>query len=401
MAVSFSKKEKGVEMLISKLLLREEVIELASAVREFCEREFKDALEWDKQEYMPPELWKKMGEIGLTGMMLDSELGGLGDDLLASVVILEEMSVYSPAVAMSLGAHAVLCGYVINRAGNKRQKEKYIPPIATGEKIGALCITEPEVGSDAASIKTKAIKKGDRYILRGSKIFITNGPIADIFVVYARTSDDPKRGISAFIVEKDFGNISVEKIHKMGMRASPTGLVTFNDTEVPEENLLGSEGEGIYIMMGGLDVERIALSGSNLGMIKGSLDIASNYAKERIQFGQPIINYQLIQEKLAYMLAQLELNRLYLYHLAEVWRNYPESRKKLRTATAVVKMTSARAALRAAEEAIQILGGYGYTTDYRVQMYWRDAKLYEIGAGTTEMMKLLIARRIKEGFIDL
>lgn len=387
-------------MLISKVGLREEVVEFANTVKEFCEREFKDTLEWDAQEYMPPDLWKKMGNIGLTGMMLDADLGGLGDDLLTSVVIHEEMSVYSPAIAMTLGAHAILAGNVINRAGNKKQKEKYIPPIASGDKVAAICITEPEIGSDAAHPRTRAIKKGDRYILKGSKIFITNGPVADIFVVYARTSDDPKRGVSAFIVEKDFGNISVEKMHKMGMRASPTGFVTFNDTEVPEENLLRAEGEGIHIMMEGLDVERIGLSGSNLGMIKGSLDIASKYAKERIQFGQPIINYQLIQEKLAYMLSQLELNRLYLYNLAETWRKYPGS-KKLRAATALVKMTSAQAAVKAAEEAIQILGGYGYTTDYRVQMYWRDAKLYDIGAGTTEMMKILLSRRIEEGFVDL
>lgn len=387
-------------MLISKLNLRNEVVEFSNSVREFCEREFKNTLEWDQQEYMPYELWKKMGNLGLTGMMLDADLGGLGDDLLTSVVIHEEMSVYSPAIAMSLGAHAILAGNVINRGGNKKQKEKYIPPIAAADKIAAICITEPEIGSDAAHPRTRAIKKGDKYILKGSKIFITNGPIADIFVVYARTSDDPKRGVSAFIVEKDFGNISVEKMHKMGMRSSPTGFVTFNDTEVPEENLLRGEGEGTHIMMEGLDVERIGLSGSNLGMIKGSLDIASKYAKERIQFGQPIINYQLIQEKLGFMLAQLELNRLYLYQLAEVWRQNPGSRK-LRAATALVKMTSAQAAVKCAEEAIQILGGYGYTTDYRVQMYWRDAKLYDIGAGTTEMMKILLSRRIEEGFNDL
>lgn len=387
-------------MLISKLGLREEVMEFAESVREFCEREFKDALEWDQKEYMPPDLWKKMGDLGLTGMMLDEDLGGLGDDLLTSVVIHEEMSVYSPAIAMTLGAHAILAGNVINRAGNKKQKEKYIPPIAAGEKVAAICITEPEIGSDAAHPKTKAVKKGDKYILRGTKIFITNGPVADIFVVYARTSDDPKKGVSAFIVEKDFGNISVEKIHKMGMRASPTGIVTFSGTEVPEENLLRAEGEGIHIMMEGLDVERIGLSGSNLGMIKGSLDVASNYAKERIQFGQPIAKYQLIQEKLGYMLTQLELNRMYLYNLAETWRKFPGS-KKLRAATALVKMSSARAAVKAAEEAIQVLGGYGYTTDYRVQMYWRDAKLYDIGAGTIEMMKIILGRRIEQGFDNI
>jgi len=387
-------------MLISKLGLREEVVEFAESVKEFCEREFKDALEWDEKEYMPPDLWKKMGDLGLTGMMLDEDLGGLGDDLLTSVVIHEEMSVYSPAIAMTLGAHAILAGNVINRGGNKKQKEKYIPPIASGEKVAAICITEPEIGSDAAHPKTRAIKKGDKYILRGTKIFITNGPVADIFVVYARTSDDPKRGVSTFIVEKDFGNISVEKIHKMGMRASPTGIVTFSDTEVPEENLLRAEGEGIHIMMEGLDVERIGLSGSNLGMIKGSLDVASNYAKERIQFGQPIAKYQFIQEKLGYMLTQLELNRMYLYQLAETWRKFPGSRK-LRAATALVKMSSARAAVKAAEEAIQVLGGYGYTTDYRVQMYWRDAKLYDIGAGTIEMMKIILGRRIEQGFDNI
>jgi isovaleryl-CoA dehydrogenase len=387
-------------MLISKKILREEIIELAETVKEFGERELKEALQWDQEEYMPYELWKKMADVGLTGMMLDSGYGGLGDDLLASVIIMEEMSVFSPAIAMTLGAHTILAGNVINRAGNKSQKEKYIPLLVNADKIAAVCITEPEIGSDAAHPRTKAIKKKDKYILKGSKIFITNGPVADIFVVYARTSDDPKHGVSAFIVEKDFGNISIEKMHKMGMRSSPTGFVTFNDTEVPEENLLRGEGEGIHIMMEGLDVERIGLSGSNLGMIKGSLDIASKYAKEREQFGQKIVNYQLIQEKLAYMLTQLELNRLYLYQLAEIWRRFPGS-KQLRTATSLVKLSSAEAAIKAAEEAIQILGGYGYTTDYRAQMYWRDAKLYTIGAGTSEMMKILISRRIEEGFRDL
>ncbi len=387
-------------MLISNELLTDEAKDLKIAVRQFCKREFKDTLKWDESQNMPYELWGKMGDIGLTGMMIDADLGGIGPDALLSVVIMEEMAVYSPGIAMSLGAHSILTGNVINRAGSKEQKAQFLPDIASGKKIAAICITEPERGSDAAHPKTRAIKNGDKYLLRGQKIFITNAPVADIFVVYADTIEDGKSvGVSAFVVEKS-DEITVDKMHKMGMRASPTGIVYFDDVPVPKENILRGVGEGLHIMMEGLDAERIGLSGENLGMIKGSLDVASGYAKERIQFDKPIISYQLIEEKLAYMLSELELNRTYLYTLANLW-NKNKGDKKLRTATAISKIRSAEAAVKCAEEAIQVLGGYGYTSDYYPQMYWRDAKLYTIGAGTSEMMKLLIARRIAQGFNDL
>ncbi len=387
-------------MLISNELLTDEAKDLKTAVREFCKREFKDTLKWDESQNMPYELWGKMGDIGLTGMMIDTNLGGIGPDALLSVVIMEEMAVYSPAVALSLGAHSILAGNVINRAGSKEQKAQFLPDIASGKKIASICLTEPERGSDAAHPKTRAIKNGDKYLLRGQKIFITNAPVADIFVVYADTIEDGKSvGVSAFVVEKS-DEITVDKMHKMGMRASPTGIVYFDDVPVPKENILRGVGEGVHIMMEGLDAERIGLSGENLGMMKGSLDVAAKYAEERIQFGKPIISYQLVQEKLAYMLGELELNRTYLYSLANLW-NENKGDKKLRTATAISKIRSAEAAVKCAEEAIQVLGGYGYTSDYYPQMYWRDAKMFAIGAGTSEMMKLLIARRIAQGFNDL
>jgi len=387
-------------MLISNDLLTDEAADLKLATREFCKREFADTLKWDESQSMPYELWKKMGDIGLTGMMLDSEYGGMGADALLAVVIMEEMAVFSPAVAMSLGAHSILAGNVINRAGNKEQKARFLPDIASGKKIAAICLTEPERGSDAAHPKTKAIKNGKNYLLRGQKIFITNAPVADIFVVYADTIENGKSlGVTAFVVEKTSG-ITVDKMNKMGMRASPTGIVFFDEVPLSEENILRGIGEGTHIMMEGLDVERIGLSGENLGIMKGALEVASRYAKERIQFEKPIISYQMIQEKLTYILCELELNRTYLYKLAKLW-NENKGDKKLRTATAISKMRSAEAAVKCAEEAIQILGGYGYTSDYLPQMYWRDAKLFTIGAGTSEMMKLIAARRIIQGFNEL
>jgi len=384
--------------MISKTLLTSETKNIMGVVNKFCEDEFKDTLLWDNEEFMPYELWEKMGKLGLTGMMLDENLGGLGDDIFLAVVIMEEMALFSPAIAMSLGAHTFLAGSVINRAGNKNQKEKYIPDIASGKRVAAICLTEPDVGSDAAHPKTKAYKKGDKYIINGTKTFITNAPHADIFVVYATTdSESDKSGVSVFIIEKDFGNITVDKIGKMGMRASPTGIVYFDNVEVPKENLLRNEGDGAYIMMEGLDVERIGLSGEPIGIMKGSLNEASGYAQMRKQFGSPIIKYQLIQEKLDFMFANLELNRLYLYKLAIEW-NKNKGDKSLRAPTAAVKMTSAEASIKCAEEAIQIMGGYGYTSDNMAQMYWRDAKLFTIGAGTSEMMKIIMGREIEKRY---
>jgi len=384
--------------MISKNLLTDEAKNIMESVNTFCEKEFKDTLKWDAEQYMPYDLWGKMGEIGLTGIMLDSDLGGLGDDLLLAAVVMEEMAVYSPAIGMTLGAHTILAGNVINRAGNKAQKEKYIPDIAAGKKIASICLTEPEVGSDAAHPKTKAVKKGDYYVINGTKTFITNAPHADIFVVYATTDEtSEKRNVSAFIVENDFGNITVNKLNKMGMRASPTGEVFFDNVEVPVENRLGEEGDGVYIMMSGLDVERIGLSGENIGMMKGSLKEASDYAALRIQFGKPIIKYQFIKDKLSYMFTQLELNRCYLYSLANEWNKNKGSRA-LRAPTAAVKLQSSEAAVKCAEEAIQIMGGTGYMEDTMPQMYWRDAKLYTIGAGTSEIMKLIISNDIENRY---
>jgi isovaleryl-CoA dehydrogenase len=308
------------------------------------------------------------------------------------------MSRICPALAMSYGAHSNLCANNIYKNANDSLKEKYLPPLISGEKIGALGLTEPNAGSDAMSLRTRAVKYGDRYILNGSKMFITNGPVADTLLVYAKTSPElGAKGISAFIVEKDFPGFSVaRKLKKCGMRGSPTAELVFEDCEVPAENLVGKENNGVNVMTSGLDIERIVLAGGSVGMAQQALEYSIKYSVEREQFGKSIATFQMVQQKLADMYARTEASRLMVYRAAEEAQQAPRGGKgtELTKKAAAAILFAAETATWVCDQAVQIHGGYGYCLEYPVQKLWRDAKLYEIGAGTSEIRRLIIAREL-------
>jgi len=357
----------------------------------------------DDEDWFPPDFFKKCAEIGILGITIDEKYGGLGGDVLMQVLAVEEMSRICPGLAMTYAAHSNLCAHNIHRNASEYLKEKYLPPMVRGEKIGALALTEPNAGSDAMGIRTRAVKKGDKYILNGTKMFITNGPVADILLVYAKTKPElgPK-GISAFIVEKDFPGFSVSrKLKKCGMRGSPTGELIFEDCEVPAENLVGQENMGVAVMTSGLDVERVVLAGGSIGMAQQALDYSIEYAVEREQFGQPIANFQMIQQKLADMYARTEAARLLVYRAAELAQRSPRGGKgtELTRLAAAAILFASETATWVCNQAVQIHGGYGYCLEFPVQKLWRDAKLYEIGAGTSEIRRLIIARELtREAF---
>ncbi len=357
----------------------------------------------DDEDWFPPDFFQKCAEIGILGITIDEKYGGLGGDVLMQVLAVEEMSRISPGLAMTYAAHSNLCAHNIHRNASEYLKEKYLPPMVRGEKIGALALTEPNAGSDAMSIRTRAVKKGDKYILNGTKMFITNGPIADILLVYAKTNPElGAKGISAFIVEKDFPGFSVSrKLKKCGMRGSPTGELIFEDCEVPAENLVGEENNGVHVMTSGLDVERIVLAGGSVGMAQQALDYSIEYAVEREQFGQPIANFQMIQQKLADMFARTEAARWMVYRAAEVAQRSPRGGKgtELTKLAAAAILFASETATWVCNQAVQIHGGYGYCLEFPVQKLWRDAKLYEIGAGTNEIRRLIVARELtREAF---
>ncbi len=357
----------------------------------------------DEEDWFPPDFFKKCAEIGILGITIDEKYGGLGGDVLMQVLAVEQMSRISPGLAMTYAAHSNLCAHNIHRNANEYLKEKYLPPMVRGEKIGALALTEPNAGSDAMGIRTRAVKKGDKYILNGTKMFITNGPIADILLVYAKTNPElGAKGISAFIVEKDFPGFSVSrKLRKCGMRGSPTGELIFEDCEVPAENLVGQENMGVDVMTSGLDVERIVLAGGSLGMAQQALDYSIEYAVEREQFGQPIANFQMIQQKLADMFARTEAARWIVYRAAELAQRSPRGGKgtELTKLAAAAILFASETATWVCNQAVQIHGGYGYCLEFPVQKLWRDAKLYEIGAGTNEIRRLIVARELtREAF---
>jgi len=352
----------------------------------------------DDEDWLPPDFFKKCADIGILGITMDEKYGGLGGDVLMQALAIEEMSRISPALAMTYGAHSNLCANNIHKNANEALKEKYLPPMIEGEKIGALGLTEPGAGSDAMSLRTRAVKKGDKYLLNGSKIFITNGPVADILLVYAKTEPDlGAKGISAFIVEKDFPGFSVSrKLKKCGMRGSPTGELLFEDCEVPAENLVGQENLGVNVMTSGLDIERIVLAAGSVGMAQQALDYSVKYAVEREQFGKSIASFQMIQQKLADMYARTEAARLLVYRAAETAQNSPRGGKgtELTKQAAAAILFAAETATWVCDQGIQIHGGYGYCLEFPVQKLWRDAKLYEIGAGTSEVRRLIIAREL-------
>ncbi len=357
----------------------------------------------DEEDWFPPDFFKKCAEIGILGITIDEKYGGLGGDILMQTLAVEQMSRFAPGLAMTYAAHSNLCAHNIHRNASEYLKEKYLPPMVRGEKIGALALTEPNAGSDAMSIRTRAVKKGDKYILNGTKIFITNGPIADIFLVYAKTQPElGAKGISAFIVEKDFPGFSVSrKIKKCGMRGSPTGELVFDNCEVPAENLVGQENMGVHVMTSGLDVERIVLAGGSIGMAEQALEYSINYAVEREQFGQPIANFQMIQQKLADMYARLEAARGLVYRAAKLAQKSPRGGKgtELTKMAAAAILFASETATWICNQAVQIHGGYGYCLEFPVQNLWRDAKLYEIGAGTNEIRRIIIARELtREAF---
>jgi isovaleryl-CoA dehydrogenase len=350
--------------------------------------------EIDRSNTFPRELWPRMGELGLLGITVEEEYGGAGLGYLAHCVAMEEISRGSASVGLSYGAHSNLCVNQLRRNGNAEQKRKYLPKLVSGEHVGGLAMSEPGAGSDVVSMRTRADKKGDRYILNGSKMWITNGPVGETFVVYAKT--DPtagSRGMTAFIVERSFKGFSTaQKLDKLGMRGSDTGELVFEDCEVPEENVLGAVGNGVNVLMSGLDYERVVLAAGPLGIMQACMDLVVPYVHQRTQFGQPIGRFQLMQAKLADMYVSMNASKAYVYAVAKAC---DEGRTTREDAAGAILYAAERATWMALE-AIQCLGGNGYINEFPAGRLLRDAKLYEIGAGTSEIRRMLIGREIFE-----
>ena len=373
--------------------LGEDIDALRDAVHKFAQdRIAPQAEEIDRSNNFPMELWQEMGEMGLLGLTADPEYGGTGMGYLAHVVAVEEISRASASVGLSYGAHSNLCVNQINKNGTPEQKAKYLPKLCSGEHVGALAMSEPGAGSDVVSMKLRADKDGDEYVLNGNKMWITNGPDADTLVVYAKTDISAgSRGMTAFLIEKGFAGFSTaQKLDKLGMRGSNTCELVFENCRVPAENILGGEGRGVNVLMSGLDFERVTLSGGPLGIMAAALDIVVPYVHEREQFGQPIGEFQLMQGKLADMYTTFNACRSYVYMVAAACDRGETTRKD----SAGCILYSAEKATQVALEAIQTLGGNGYINDYPTGRLLRDAKLYEIGAGTSEIRRMLIGREL-------
>ena len=350
------------------------------------------AAEIDRENQFPQEMWRRFGDMGLLGITVPEEYGGSGLGYLAHVVAMEEISRGSASVGLSYGAHSNLCVNQINRNGTPEQKAKYLPRLISGEHIGALAMSEPNAGSDVVSMKLRAERRGDHFVLNGSKMWITNGPDAHVYVIYAKTEPElGPHGITAFIVERDWAGFSRSpKLDKLGMRGSNTCELVFNNVEVPVENILGQYNGGVKVLMSGLDYERVVLSGGPTGIMQSCMDVVVPYIHDRQQFGQSIGEFQLIQGKVADMYTQLNASRAYLYTVAQACDRGETTRKD---AAGVILYTAERAT-QMALDAIQILGGNGYINDYPTGRLLRDAKLYEIGAGTSEIRRMLIGREL-------
>ena len=373
--------------------LGETVDLLREQVNEFAAREIAPIAEQvDKSNEFPNELWRKFGDMGLLGVTVSEEYGGANMGYLAHAVAMEEISRASASIALSYGAFSNLCVNQIYRNGNDEQRAKYLPKLVAGEWIGALAMSEPNAGSDVVSMKLNAEDKGDHYVLNGSKMWITNGPDADVLVVYAKTSPEKgPHGITAFIIERDFDGFSTgKKLDKLGMRGSNTAPLFFDDCVVPKENVLGEVDKGVAVLMSGLDYERVVLSGGPTGIMQACMDVVVPYIHEREQFGKAIGEFQLIQGKVADMYSRMNASKAYLYAVAAACDRGETTRKD----AAGVILYTAETATQMALDAIQILGGNGYINDYPTGRLLRDAKLYEIGAGTSEVRRMLIGREL-------
>jgi len=372
-----------------------ELGEMADAIRETTERFAREkiapiAAEIDEKDEFPRQLWPQMGELGLHGITVAEEDGGLGLGYLEHVVAQEEVARASASVGLSYGAHSNLCVNQIRRWANDEQKQRFLPKLISGEHVGALAMSEAGAGSDVVGMNLKAEKSGNGYRLNGTKFWITNGAYADTLVVYARTGEG-SRGITTFIIEKDMEGFSIgQKIDKLGMRGSPTSELVFEDCFVPPENVLGQENEGVSVLMSGLDYERTVLAGIQIGIMQACLDTVLPYVRERKQFGKPIGSFQLMQAKVADMYVALNSARAYVYQVARAC----DAGKTTRFDAAGAILLASESAVKVANEAVQALGGAGYTKDWPVERYYRDAKLLDIGAGTNEIRRMLIGREL-------
>ncbi|WP_426416130.1 isovaleryl-CoA dehydrogenase [Aestuariirhabdus sp. LZHN29] len=373
--------------------LGEDIDMLRDAVYQFCQAELAPRAEAiDRSNEFPMDMWRKFGDMGLLGVTVSEEYGGSNMGYLAHTIAMEEISRASASVGLSYGAHSNLCVNQIFKNGNQEQKRKYLPKLCSGEHIGALAMSEPNAGSDVVSMKLRADRQSDHYVLNGNKMWITNGPDANTYVIYAKTDTNKGAwGMTAFIVERDYPGFSRhQKLDKLGMRGSNTCELVFQDCKVPAENILGQEGEGVKVLMSGLDYERTVLSGGPVGIMQACLDIVVPYIHDRKQFGQSIGEFQLMQGKVADMYTELSASRAYLYAVAKACDRGKESRKD---AAAVILYTAERAT-QMALQAIQTLGGNGYINEFPTGRLLRDAKLYEIGAGTSEIRRMLIGREL-------
>ncbi|MGB0765683.1 MAG: isovaleryl-CoA dehydrogenase, partial [Luminiphilus sp.] len=373
--------------------LGEELDMLRDTVYQFCQKELAPrAAEIDSNNEFPMDMWPKFGQLGLLGMTVAEEYGGSNLGYLGHAIVMEEISRVSASVGLSYGAHSNLCLNQIQKNGSPAQRERYLPKLCSGEHIGALAMSEPGAGSDVVSMRLRAQQQGDKFILNGNKFWITNGPDAHVYVIYAKTDPEAgSRGITAFIVERDFPGFSrAQKLDKLGMRGSNTCELVFEDCEVPAENILGELNKGVAVLMSGLDYERAVLSGGPVGIMQACLDVTVPYVHERKQFDQPIGEFQLVQGKLADMYSLTAASRSFLYEVCRALDRGEDSRKD----AAAVILYTAEMATKCALDAIQLLGGNGYINDYPTGRLLRDAKLYEIGAGTSEIRRMLTGREL-------